>query len=44
MWPNIFWVGFEDAGFGLMTMGAMWIHWTPAEQLHWNGLEASQIS
>lgn len=45
MWPNILWVGPEDAGLGLKTVGAMWIHGAPsAEQLHWNGLEASQIS
>lgn len=35
MWPNILWVGLEDAGIGMTTMGAMWVHWAPsAEQLH----------
>lgn len=44
-WPNILWLGLEDAGFGLMTMGATRIHWTPAAgQLHGTGLEASRIS
>lgn len=47
MWPNILWVGLEDAGLGLITMMLVlgWWHWAPsAEKLHWNGLEASQIN
>lgn len=35
MWPNILWVGLEDAGFGPMAMTATWIHWAlSAEKLH----------
>jgi len=32
MWPNIFWVGFEDAGCGPMAMRAIWVHWVPSAE------------
>lgn len=32
MWPNIFWVGFEDAGRGPMATRATWVHCVPSAE------------